>query len=651
MAQNHERVPGNLRKQFAVAVRSIKWSYAIFWSLSTTQQGVLEWGEGYYNGDIKTRKKVEGVELKTDKMGLQRNVQLRELYKSLLEGETETEQQAKAPSAVLSPEDLTDAEWYYLLCMSFIFNPGEGLPGRALATGQTIWLCNAQHADSKVFSRSLLAKSASVQTVVCFPYLGGVVELGVTELVSEDLNLIQHIKASLLDFSKPDCCEKSSSAPHKTDDDSEQIVAKVDHDVVDTLPLENLYSPSEEIKFDQRGINGLLGNHEEVNMDSSDECSNGCDHNHPTEDSMMLEGTNAVASQVQSWHFMDEDFSSGVQDSMNSSDSISEAFVNQGKAHSFAKRENANHIHLKELQNFNDTKLSSLYLGSVDEHVHYKRTLSTLLGSSMKLIENPCFCDGESKSSFVKWKKEVVGSCRPTVHQKTLKKILFTVPLMYGVHLPMATGKENTGKDLLPNLQGDDINREHDKMRENEKLLVLRSMVPSIAEVDKASILDDTIKYLKELEARAEEMESCMDTVEAISRGKFLNRVEKTSDNYDKTKKNNVKKSLVKKRKACDIDETDPYPKMLVSGESLPLDVKVCVKEQEVLIEMRCPYREYILLDIMDAINNLYLDAHSVQSSILDGVLTLSLKSKFRGAAISPVGMIKQALWKIAGKC
>uniref|UniRef100_A0A6N2LII5 Transcription factor MYC/MYB N-terminal domain-containing protein n=1 Tax=Salix viminalis TaxID=40686 RepID=A0A6N2LII5_SALVM len=67
--------------------------------------------------------------------------------------------------------------------MSFVFNPAEGLPGRALANKQTIWLCNAQYADSKVFSRSLLAKSASIQTVVCFPYLEGVIELGVTELV------------------------------------------------------------------------------------------------------------------------------------------------------------------------------------------------------------------------------------------------------------------------------------------------------------------------------------------------------------------------------------------------------------------------------------------------------------------------------------
>nr|WOB19176.1 bHLH33 [Rosa hybrid cultivar] len=642
--QIHERVPENLRKQFAVAVRSIKWSYAIFWSLSTTQQGVLEWGEGYYNGDIKTRKTVEGIEPKADKIGLQRNEQLRELYKALLEGES-TDQQAKVPSAALSPEDLTDAEWFYLLCMSFVFNIGEGLPGRALANGKSIWLCNAQYADSKVSSRSLLAKSASIQTVVCFPYLGGVVELGVTELVAEDPSLLQHIKASLLDFSKPDCSEKASSAPHKADEDSDQILANiVGHEIVDTLGLENLYSPSQELKFDQSGINGLHGHDEEFSMGSADECSRGCEHNHQTEDSFMLEAVNGGASQVQSWHFMDDDFSNGFQDSMNSSDCISEAFVNQGKAHSSTRPEYKNHSHLKELQNFNDTKFSSLDLGPADDHLHYKRTLSAILGNSMRIIENPYFCSGGGKSGFVQWKKGVVYKCSPKAQQKLLKKILFTVPLM------MSGGSPSPQKETTTNSksESDDM---HEKMRENEKLLVLRSMVPSMTEIDRASILDDTIKYLKELEARAEEIESRMDTVEAIARRKFLERAEKASDNYDKTKTGNAKKPWINKRKACDIDESDPELNRLVSKESLPLDVKVSVKEQEVLIEMRCPYREYILLDIMGAVSSLYLDAHSVQSSTLNDVLTLSLKSKFRGSAIAPVGMIKQALWKIAGKC
>ncbi|KAL5572850.1 hypothetical protein UlMin_022447 [Ulmus minor] len=248
---NGKEIPQNLRKQLAVAVRSIHWSYAIFWSLSTTQQGVLEWREGYYNGDIKSRKTLQEMELKADQIGLHRSEQLRELYKSLLE--CETEQQAKKSSASLSLEDLTDAEWYYLVCMSFLFSSGQGLPGQALERGETIWLCNAQDADGKVFSRSLLAKGASIQTVVCFPHLGGIIEIGVTELVPEDSSLLQHIKVSLLDISKPVCSEKSSTVRHRMDDDREKV--------------------------------------------------------------------------LQSWHFMDD----GVQDSMHSSDCISQAFVNQEK--------------------------------------------------------------------------------------------------------------------------------------------------------------------------------------------------------------------------------------------------------------------------------------------------------------------------------
>lgn len=209
-------------------------------------------------------------------------------------------------------------------------------------------------------------------------------------------------------------------------------------------------------------------------MGSADECSKGCEHNHQTDDSFMLEAVNGGASQVQSWHFMDDDFSNGFQDSMNSSDCISEAFV--GKAHSSTISENKNHSHSKELQNFNDTKFSSLGLGPADDHLHYKQTLSAILGSSMRIIENPCFCSGDRKSSFVQWTKGVVHYCRPKAQQKLLKKILFTVPLM------MSGGSPSRQKETTTNSksESDDV---HEKLIENEKLLVLRSMVPSMTEV------------------------------------------------------------------------------------------------------------------------------------------------------------------------
>lgn len=59
-----------------------------------------------------------------DELGLQRSDQLRELYESLALGETKP--QAKRPTAALSPEDLTDAEWFFLVCMSFVFNIDQG---------------------------------------------------------------------------------------------------------------------------------------------------------------------------------------------------------------------------------------------------------------------------------------------------------------------------------------------------------------------------------------------------------------------------------------------------------------------------------------------------------------------------------------------
>ncbi|MCL7043891.1 hypothetical protein MKW94_024110, partial [Papaver nudicaule] len=86
----------------------------------------LEWGAGYYNGDIKTRKTVQlqHMEISANRLGMQRSEQLRELYESLAVGESN--QHARRPSASLSPEDLSDAEWYYLVCMSFTFNSDQG---------------------------------------------------------------------------------------------------------------------------------------------------------------------------------------------------------------------------------------------------------------------------------------------------------------------------------------------------------------------------------------------------------------------------------------------------------------------------------------------------------------------------------------------
>ncbi|GAB4844485.1 hypothetical protein Ancab_037863 [Ancistrocladus abbreviatus] len=639
---DQERVPENLRKQLAVAVRSIQWSYAIFWSLSSTQQGVLEWSDGYYNGDIRTRKTVQSGEVNADKLGLQRSQQLRELYESLLEGESELA--SKRPCAALSPEDLTDLEWYYLVCMSFVFKFGQGLPGRALASSESIWLCNAHDADSK---------SASIQTVICFPHIGGVVELGINDLVVEDLNLIQHIKTSLLEFAKPVCSAESSSDDHTTDYDEGPISAKVsdmNHEILDTTAaFATLYPPTEEIQFDHEMVNELhISISEEFSMDSPDDCSNDCcGNNHQTEASFVLEENDDLASPFQSWHLMEDDLSHCIQDSINSTGCISQVFASQETT-----VENVTNLHLKELQDCNDTKFSSLGLGADGDDLPYKRTISILLQSSPQLGKDNSLHVWDGRSSFTCWKKEgSIDYFRPQSPQRTLKKLLFMVP-----ENPPKTLNEDERKDGPLRPKVDDICVLHglsEKRRENDKYLVLKSMVPSISKIDNTSILNDTIEYLKELEARVEELETCVNVAESEerTRRRYLDVMERTSDNYENKRSENGKKPWMNKRKACDIDETDPQLWKVNPIDNLPLDIKISIRENEVLIKMRCPWREYLLLDILEAMNKLNLDARTVQSSTLDGMLTLSLKSKFRGAAFASAGMIKQALRRTVGIC
>jgi hypothetical protein len=53
---------------------------------------------------------------------MQRSEQLRELYVALLSGEYD--RRAARPAGSLSPEDL--GEWYYVVCMTYAFRPGQG---------------------------------------------------------------------------------------------------------------------------------------------------------------------------------------------------------------------------------------------------------------------------------------------------------------------------------------------------------------------------------------------------------------------------------------------------------------------------------------------------------------------------------------------
>ncbi|XP_021748530.1 transcription factor MYC1-like [Chenopodium quinoa] len=558
------------KQQLALAVRSSQWSYAVFWSLSTAEQGVLEWGEGYYNGHIKTRKSVHNKDVDNHKLGLERSEQLRKLYEALLEGESE--QGAKKLSLALSLEDLSDLEWYYLVSMSFTFKVGQSLPGRALATGQHIWLYDTQSADSKLFTRSLLAKSASIQTVVCFPHKGGVIELGVTDLVLEDISFIQHIKTALVQPIEPDCSPKASSVSQKEDSDKDHVIANItenEDEMVDILPFSSLHNSAEQIKFDEDIENGLYQSVLEEFIGSPGDCSN--DSSHHAEESF------------------------------------------------------------------------------------YSCT-----------------------STFMPWKKELTAdNFRMQESQNTLKKVLFRVPLIKTNRSNSGRVNEDEMQDYPMSPQTYDVYKldfalqettanlllsELEEKKDNPLYMVQESMIPSITEekhknlqlcllvsklipalmtfqMDEAFILTDSTKYL----AGVEELETSID-LEGTGTAKDLDMLEQNQQAYD----------IYSKSMASEINEIDPNSNKAIQTEilqPLDIDIEVSIEELEVLITMKCPWRECLLIRIMEVLSNLNLETHSVQSSTLNGILSVFLKSKFQKAAFASEGMIKEALSRTIGTC
>eukprot|EP01018_Ginkgo_biloba_P032331 Gb_32249 [translate_table: standard] len=181
-----------LQMQLRAAVESIQWTYSVFWKLD---RGLLVWSDGFYNGGVKRSDTVQdSMEMTPEELCVERTVQLRELFESL-SGKGRNPRQL---CAALSPGDLTDTEWFYLISMSYQFQTAVGLPGQALAKGRPIWLCNASESNGKAFKRCLLAK-----TVVCFPFTEGVLEFGVTELVHEDPALVEQIASFFVELSQP----------------------------------------------------------------------------------------------------------------------------------------------------------------------------------------------------------------------------------------------------------------------------------------------------------------------------------------------------------------------------------------------------------------------------------------------------------------
>ncbi|XP_062226402.1 anthocyanin regulatory R-S protein-like isoform X4 [Phragmites australis] len=533
---HQEPQPGKqLRNQLAAVVRSINWSYAFFWSISSTHPGVLTWKDGFYNGEIKTRKIANSAELTADQLVMQRSKQLRELYESLLSGECN--HRAARPIASLSPEDLADTEW---------------LPGRSFASNEHVWLCNAHLADSKAFPRALLAKSASIQTIVCVPLMSGVLELGTTDSVMEDPDVVTRATTSLWELQFPVCTEEPSSSPSA--DEIGEVPDIILFEDLDHNAMETMIHGAQELGEVERLSNTSL---EHITMEI-DEFYNLCEELvvQPLEGDWIMDRSLEVPSSAQPSPWATTSSSTPIDGS--------------------------------HVTNFTAWMRSSDY----DEMM-------------VPAIREP---------------------------QKLLKKVVT------GGSWINSGGGGSTARTQESGIKNHVVTERRRREKLNEMFLILKSLVPSIHKVDKASVLAETIAYLKELERRVQELESREDLISHP----VETRGQKRHD-----------KEIIEKRACGAKRKKDTELRADMEGEHnwvLSKDgtsnITVTVTEKDVLLEVQCRWEELMVTRVFDAIKSLHLDVLSVQASTTDGFMGLKIRAQFTSSAAVVPRMINEAIRK-----
>ncbi|KAH7517203.1 hypothetical protein FEM48_Zijuj09G0037600 [Ziziphus jujuba var. spinosa] len=666
----------HLQSMLQAAVQSVQWTYSLFWQFCP-QQGILVWADGYYNGAIKTRKTVQPMEVTAEEASLQRSQQLRELYDSLSAGETN--QPARRPCASLSPEDLTESEWFYLMCVSFSFPPGIGLPGKAYTRRQHVWLTGANEVDSKIFSRAILAK-----TVVCVPLLDGVVEFGTTEKVQEDLGFIQHVKTFFVDHQhqhppppppKPALSEHSTSNP----------ATSSDHPLFQSPPLPAIYTASDPPENrnleDEDEELGEEEEEDEVEADSDSEAETGRDNaltvsaqNLPVSDSAAA----AEPSELMQLE-MSEDIRLGSPD--DASNNLDSDFhllaVSQSGNHPEDHQRRADSYRAESTRRWpmvTDTLESGLQpppssgaplLDEFTQDTHYSQTVSNILqnqpsrwGDSSLPSINYVTCS--TQSAFAKWTFRSDHHDAPTevTSQWLLKYILFSVPFLHTKYRDENSPKSRDADAASRFRKGtpqDELSANHvlaeRRRREklNERFIMLRSLVPFVTKMDKASILGDTIEYLKQLRKKIQDLEAHNRQMEIDHQRSRSSEIQRTSSSGSLKDQQRSGVTAVDRARVGPPPPSDKRKLRIVEGsgggakpktvESPPpplsptstaTSVQVSIIECEGLLELQCQYREGLLLDVMQLLRDLRIETTTVQSSLNNGTFVAELRAKVK---------------------
>ncbi|CAK9151060.1 unnamed protein product [Ilex paraguariensis] len=261
-------------------------------------------------------------------------------------------------------------------------------------------------------------------------------------------------------------------------------------------------------------------------------------------------------------------------------------------------------------------------------------------------------------SSFTKWSTTPPDHHRhPKVPVKAfsqclLKYVLFSVPYLHTKHQEELSPKSrdiiaDSASRFRKGTPQEELSANHvlaeRRRREklNERFIILRSLVPFVTKMDKASILGDTIEYVKQLRKKIQDLEAKTHQMEIDQRSRMVGpQKSKGSLREQRSGVTVVDRAMVvpgsDKRKMRIVEGSggakskvvDSLTQTVVAGEAVQVEVSII--ERDALVELQCPYREGLLLDVMQSMRELRVEIVTVQSSLNNGVFVAELRAKVK---------------------